>query len=128
MTGYELFRRRIAPVLFLCVVGLIAYDAYRKEDRTHATIVLDFGAAAPGVRSVEAELTSRGESMGTFHKAALPGQAIGDCKFDTLLSDEVGELRIDIGLEADRRTLTRTVRPIEGSTVTVPLGDDLVPR
>ena len=124
MTRYELFRKRIAPALFLGMVGLIAYDSCRKQERTHATVVLDFGAA--DVRSVDAELTAHGESMGGFKKAALPGSSsIGSVHFETLLTDEVGELRIDLTLPDRQRTLTRTIRPIEGSTVTVSLGSDL---
>ncbi len=125
MTRYELFRKRIAPILFLGMVGLIAYDSCRKQQRTHATIVLDFGDA--DVRSVDAELTAHGDSMGGFHKAAFPGSSIGPCRFETLLTDEVGELRVELTVGNQLRTLTRTIRPIEESTVTVPLGPDLRP-
>jgi hypothetical protein len=123
VTRYEFFRKRIAPALFLGMVGLIAYDSCRKEERTHSTVLLDFGGA--DVRAVDAELTSGGESMGGFHKAALPGSTIGPCSFKTLLVGEVGELRIDITLPDRQRTLTRVIRPIEESTVTVSLGPDL---
>lgn len=125
MTRYEFFRKRIAPILFLGCVGLIAYDSCRKQENTHATIVLDFGDAAPDVRSIDAELTAHGESMGTFRKAS-PNGAVGTVRFETLLTDDVGELRIDVDLKGTLRTLARTVRPIEGSTVTVPLGADLM--
>jgi hypothetical protein len=125
VTRYELFRKRIAPALFLGVVGLIAYDTCRKQQRTHATVALDFGEVAADVRSVDAELTAGGESMGSFHKRALPGSTIGPCSFETLLVGEVGELRIDVTVRDRQRTLVRTIRPIEESTVTVSLGPDL---
>jgi len=125
VTRYELFRRRIAPILFLGMVGLIAYDSCREQERTHATIEIELGDAAPDVRAIDAELTANGDSMGTFHRSALPGSQIGACRFDTLLTGDVGELRIDVTLRDTTRTLNRTIRPIEGSTVRVAIGADL---
>jgi hypothetical protein len=105
------------------MVGVIAYDACSKEERTHATIVLDLGEAAADVRTVDAELmTATGESLSVFHRAAPPGGTIGPCRFDAALPDEVAQIRIDVGLRDKMRTITKTLRPIEGSTVTVPLG------
>lgn len=125
MTRYEFFRKRIAPVLFLCVVGLIFYDACRKQERIHATIVLDLGDAAPDVREVNAELFSGGESIATFQRTAPPGAGIGPCRFETALPDEMAELRIDVRLPTKTVSLTKTIRPIEGSVATVPLGVEL---
>jgi hypothetical protein len=125
VTRYEFFRKRVAPVLFLGMVGLIAYDSCRTQQRTHATIVIDLGAEAPDVREVNAELFSGGDSIAVFHRAALPGSPIGPCRFETALPDEVAELRIDVRLRDRSRSLTKTIRPIEGSTTTVPLGDAL---
>ncbi len=125
MTRYELFRKRIAPVLFLCVVGLIAYDACRAQQRTHATIVLDFGDVTADVREVNAELFSGGDSIAVFHRQAPPGAGIGPCRFETAMPAETGELHIDIRLEDRSRSLTKTIRPIEESVTTVPLADAL---
>ncbi len=127
MTRYEFFRRRIAPILFLCVVGLIAYDACTKQERTHAKIVLDLGDAAPQVRSVDAELTVQGEVIGMFHRAALPGASIGPCKFEAALPDEAGELRIEVDVAGHHKQLVRRIQADEGATVTIPLGPDLLP-
>ncbi len=124
MTRYEFFRKRIAPVLFLCVVGLIAYDACSKHERTHATIVLDLGGVSD-VREVNAELFSGGDSIATFQRTAPPGAGIGPCRFETALPDEVAELRIDVRLPTKTVSLTKTIRPIEGSVTTVPLGVEL---
>lgn len=125
MTRYEFFRKRIAPVLFLCVVGLIAYDACRKQERTHATIVLDLGEAAGEVREVNAELFSGGESMSTFQRIAPPGSGIGPCRFESVITEDVAELRIDVRLPRRTVSVTKLIRPIEGSVTTVPLASEL---
>ncbi|MBS1118120.1 MAG: hypothetical protein H6Q90_348 [Deltaproteobacteria bacterium] len=125
MTRYDFFRRRIAPILFLVVVGLIAYDACSKQERTHATIVLDFGDSAPRVRSVDAELTVAGQVIGMFHRVALSGSSIGPCKFEAALPEQAGELRIDVELAGARKHLVRRIQADEGATVTVPLAVDL---
>lgn len=125
MTRYELFRKRIAPALFLGVVGLIAYDACSKQERYHTTIVLDLGDAAADVREVNAEVFSGGESMATFHRVALPGSSIGPCRFETALPEETGEIRLDVRLPTRSIVLTKTIRPIEGSMTTIFLGDQL---
>lgn len=123
MTRYELFRKRIAPALFLCVVGLIAYDACNKQQRTHATIVLDFGAAAAEVREVNAELFSDGESIVVFQRTALPGGGIGPCRFETAMPADTGELQIDLRLATRMVSSRKLIRPLEGSVTTVPLED-----
>ncbi|MBA2539967.1 MAG: hypothetical protein H0V17_10060 [Deltaproteobacteria bacterium] len=125
MTRYEFFRKRIAPLLFLGMVGLIAYDACRQEERHHTTIVLDLGDAAADVREVNAEVFSGGESVAVFHRAALPGSSIGPCRFETALPEDTAELRLDVRLPTRSIVLTKTIRPIEGSVTTIPLGDQL---
>lgn len=129
MTRYDFFRRRIAPILFLGMVGLIAYDACEKQERTHSTIVLDLGEAAPQVRSIEAELLVKGEVIHTFQRTALPGSGIcatvGPCEFEAAMPDEHGELRLVVQVGDRRRELVRSVRALEGGRVTVPLGPDL---
>jgi hypothetical protein len=125
VTRYEFFRRRIAPVLFLGMVGVIAYDACRNEERHHTTIVLDLGEAADDVREVNAEVFSGGESMATFHRAALEGSPIGPCRFEAAIREEIAEVRIDIRLPKRTVVVSKTIRPIEGSTTTLPLGDQL---
>jgi hypothetical protein len=125
VTRYELFRKRIAPVLFLGMVALIAYDACQKEERTHTTIVLDFGDEASEVREVDAQLFSGGELIGKYYRTAPAGQTIGPCSFETALPTETVTLEIQVQLDKRHRSITRTLRPIEGSTTTVKLGDEL---
>jgi len=112
-------------VLFLGMVGVIAYDSCRKQERTHATIVLDLGTAAPDVREINAELFSGGESLAVFHRIAPPGSSIGPCRFETALPEETAELRIDVRLGDRARSVTKMIRPIEDSVTTVPLADAL---
>ncbi len=122
MTRYEFFRKRIAPVLFLGMVGLIAYDTCHAQERTHATIVLDLGDAEPRVRQIDAELVVDGDVIGTFHRSALPDLRIGcPCSFETAMPSETGELRLDI----DGKHVVKKIHAIEGGKVTVSLGGDL---
>jgi len=126
VTRYELFRKRIAPIAFLAVVGLIAYDTCNKQQREHATIVIDLGAAAPRVKAIEAELTVDSEPVGTFRRTALPGGGgIGPVRFEATMPKPDGELRLDVDLGDAHRKLTRYIHADEGATVTVSIGDEL---
>ena len=128
MTRYEFFRKRIAPILFLCVVGLIAYDACEKEKHAGitGTVVIELGEAAPRVREVEAEMFVRDESVSVFRCAALPGARIGDCRFEARMPAPDGELRLVIDLgEGARRRLSRGVHLEDRATVHVDVAADL---
>lgn len=126
VTRYEFFRKRIAPIAFLVVVGLIAYDACNKQERTRATIVLDYGVAAPEVKAVDAEIWMNNEQVTQFRRVALEGMQIGVTKFEASLPDVDGEIRIDVDLGAKgHREMTRRIHIEEGATVIVPLERDL---
>ena len=120
MTRYDFFRRRIAPVLFLGLIGVIALDTCRKNERTHATIVLDLGAASSSVKMIEAELIVEGEVINTFQRKAL-GAEMGPCKFEVAMPAKDGELRIT----ADGKRLVRKIHAEEAALVTVSLESDL---
>jgi len=126
VTRYEFFRKRIAPVLFLGMVGLIAFDTCKKQERTHATIVIDLGDAEPRVRSIVAELVVEAEVIGNFERRALPDLRIGcPCKFETAMPAESGELRLVVDVDGKLRRITKQLHVIEGGTTTVKLGPDL---
>ena len=125
MSRYDLFRRRIAPIAFFLAIALIARDSCEKDRRTHTTIELDFGDARPQVRDVDAGVLIRGERITTFYRAAPPGVLIAPCRFAVALPEDDGELRIDVGLGVEHRQLTRRFHALEGSTMLIPLGDDL---
>ena len=127
MTRYEFFRKRIAPVLFLGMVGWIAYDSCKTEERTHATIVIDLGEAEPRVKNLRADLIVENEPISQFEKHALEGMRIGcPCKFETAMPAEAGVLKLDIELAGgEHRLVTKQVRAIEGGKITVQLANDL---
>ena len=125
MTRYELFRRRIAPIAFGIAIAFIAYDTCQKQERTHATIVLDFGAAERDVRAVEAEIWMNGQQVTQFRRVAVDGR-IGKSQFKTSLPDTDGEARIDVELATgEHRPIKRAIHVSEGAVVTIPLERDL---
>ncbi len=126
MSRYDLFRRRIAPVAFVLALGFIAYDTCDKQERSHATFVLDFGAAAPDVRSVQAEVWMNEAQVTQFRRGAADGAYIGPARFEASLPETHGELRIDVELRGgSHRSISRRFSFAEGATVTVPLERDL---
>lgn len=125
MSGYDLFRRRIAPIAFACAIGLIAYDTCNKQERTHATIVLDYGGYERDVKSVAVELWSEGELMIQLTRNALPGHSIGKTEFKVLMPSQDGELRFDVETPRGHRLFTRRIHADEGATVRVPLESNL---
>ena len=125
MTKYDLFRRRIAPIAFGLAIAFIMYDTCNKHERTHATVVLDFGSAGDRVRAVDAEIWMNGEQVTQFRRVAQ-GRTIGHTEFKTSLPDHDGEIRIDIELgSGEHRPATRKLHVDEGATITVPLEREL---
>lgn len=125
MSRYDLFRRRIAPIAFFFALAAIAWDACDSGQRTHTTVELQLGAAAPQVRSVDVEVWIGDELHTRFHRAALPGSTIGPCRFELSLPQDDGEMRINVDLGAERRLITRRFHAVEGSTMTVALAHEL---
>jgi hypothetical protein len=125
VSRYDLFRRRIAPIAFFVAIALIARDSCEKDKRTHTTVELGFGAVRPSVRAVDVDVVVEGDTIATFHRAALPDSQIGPCRFKLALPGDDGELRIDVDLGATHQRLTRRFHAVEGSTmqVTIPDGD-----
>lgn len=128
MTRYDFFRKRVAPILFLGVVGLIAYDAWKKEKDAAitGTVVLDFGEAAPRVREVEAQMFIGDRPIeNQLRCVALTGMRIGDCRFKARMPEPDGELRITVDLGDARRQLTRGVHLVSGGVIKLELGPEL---
>lgn len=125
MSRYDVFRRRIAPIALILAIALVARDSCENGQRTHATVELALGpAGAAAARAVDIEVVAGGETVGTFHRSALPDAPIGPCKFPVTLTAEDGELRIDLDLGRAHRRLTRSFHAVEGSTIVVPVPDD----
>jgi hypothetical protein len=123
VSRYDLFRRRIAPIALLVAIALMARENCNKDRRTHATFVLELGAARD-VRSVDAEVWIDGDRFSAFHREALPGAAIGPIRFEAALPADDGELRIDIAASRAFHVVRR-FHAEDGGTVTVPLAADL---
>lgn len=110
--------------MFVGGIALLARETCRNE-RTHATIVVELGEAASRVRSIEVDLLIDGELVSTFRRYALDGMTIGALQFEAAMPAKDGELRIDVDLDGTHRHLVRRIHAEEGSTVTVPLVTDL---
>jgi len=121
VTGYDLFRRRLAPIAFACAIALIAYDAWTKHDRTSATFVLELGSAEREVTAIDAEVWMDGEQLSTFHRAALAGTTIGTPQFKQGLPGRDGELRIDVDRGGTHTRLVRRFHADDDATVRVPI-------
>lgn len=127
MTRRELFRHRIAPVLFGVAIALMARKSCQADSRTHATYVLDFGAVEPGVKTVDAELWMDNEQIVSFHRTAL-GAHISPATFEGSFPSNEGELRLDVELRSGvHKQFTRRVHSDDNATVTVNLESDLQP-
>jgi len=125
VSKYDLFRRRIAPIAFGLAIALIAYRSCDHEQRTHAKIVLDLGAAQRDVKAVEAEIWMNGQQVSRFRRIALES-GIGATQFDASLPDTDGEVRMDIELASgEHRAITRVIHVVEGGIVTIGLERDL---
>jgi hypothetical protein len=126
VSRYAQFRRRFAPVAFGVAIAVMAYQTCSKQERTTATFVIDYGAAAHDVHSVEAEVWMNGEQVSEFRRVALEGAYIGPTQFKGSLPDTDGELRMDVELASgEHRHVTRAIHVTEGATVTVPIERDL---
>lgn len=126
MTRYQLFRRRLAPIAFILGLGAIIWGTCEKQQRTHATIVIDVGEAEPRIEAIEGELFVEGEVVGVLHRTALPGGGIGPIRFDVSMPKDEGELRLVVDLRGDdTRTIVRRIHAKEGATITVPIASEL---
>src|SRR4051812_27255878 len=125
MTTKDFIRRRVMPVVFGVVIVLMSRESCHKAERTHATVVLSFGAAEPNVKAVDAEMWMGGEQVSQFHRAAL-GDHIGQTQFAGAFPDHDGELRLDVELRSGQhRNIVRRVHADDDATVTVNLEYDL---
>lgn len=128
-SSFQVWRKRLGPlVLFLGVTALIN-ETCKANDRREVTVRLDLGAAAPRVRHLWADVFVEGESVAQYQRVggiSLPPE------LSAHLSGESAELRVDVALapeppetETVRKVITRKIRGEGGSTITIPLGDDL---
>ena len=112
-------------VALVLALGLMARESCNKHQRTHATIVLELGAAASRVHALDAEVWMNGERVSVYHREPTDGAMIGPTKFDASLPSDDGELHIDVDAGATVRHVVRRFHAADGSTVTIPLADEL---
>jgi hypothetical protein len=124
VSRYDLFRKRLAPIAFFLAIGLIARDSCQKDQRTHTTVELAFGAQKPRVRAVDVNVVIKDVTVATFHRVALPGGSIGPCRFQASLPADDGEFRIDVDLGDAHQRLTRAFHAIEGASMLVTIPDE----
>lgn len=123
---WDFIRRRIIPVAMIIVFALLTYETCNKQERTQVTFVIEYGAFAKDVRTVEAEVWMNGERVTNFRREAADGAYIGKTQFEASLPDTSGELRIDATMmSGDAKHITRKLHVEEGQTVTFDLEPDL---
>jgi len=126
VTRTELFRNRIAPILFGVAIVLMARQSCNKEQRMHATVVLEPGSAVHEIRGVEAGVWANGEQISEFRRNAPDGGYIGPMRFEAPLTQKDAEIHLDVDLgERGHRVFVRHVYAEDAATVTVPLESDL---
>jgi len=101
------------PVVFGVVIALMARRSCNESERTHATFVLNFGAAEPSVQAVDAELWMNGDLVAQLHHEALTDH-LGAAKFEGTFPSTDGEMRVDVQLRSGEH---------KNATVTVNLTD-----
>lgn len=111
--------------MFLGGIALLARQSCHNTERTHATIVVDLGEAAPRVRAIDVDLLIGGELISNYHRKALDGMLIGPVRFETAMPAQDGELRIDVDLDGTHKKLVRHIHADEAATISVPLAADL---
>lgn len=126
MTKYDVFRRRLAPIAFGLAIAFMAYRTCDQQERTTATFIIEYGAAEPDVRSIEAQVWMNGEQVTELRRQAIDDMFIGKTQFKASLPDTDGELRMDVELRSgEHRNVTRAIHITQGGTVTVQLERDL---
>jgi len=126
VTRWDFIRRRIIPIAMIIVFALLAVETCNKQERTQVSFVIEYGAYAKDVRTIEAEVWMNGERVTSFRREAAEGAFIGKTRFEASLPDTSGELRIDATMTSgDAKHITRKLHVEEGQTVTFDLEPDL---
>jgi hypothetical protein len=124
-TFWELFKRRVLPIAFICGMAVLIQRTCNGATRTHATIVIDLGDAAAVVKKVDAQLVVDGDANAEFHRAALPDLTIGPCQFQVSMPKDDGELTIDVETPKTTKHFVRRIYASDGAVIRVALGPEL---
>jgi hypothetical protein len=128
-SSFHQWRKRLGPLVLFIAAATLINETCHASDRREVTLRLDLGAAAPRVRHLWADVFVDGESVAQYQRV---GGISTVPEMSAHLSGEQAELRIDVSLapeppatEPTRKVITRKIRGEGGSTVTIPIGDDL---
>ena len=121
------WRKRGGPLLLILALGVLAHETCKSKERRAVTIQLDLGPSAQRVKKVWVDVFVEGEPVAQYRR-----EGGGPPRLEARLSGETAEVRIDLELaplveggEVTRRVVTRRVHGEGGSTVTLPLADEL---
>ncbi len=122
------WRKRGAPLVLFIAIGVLAHETCKSDDRRAVTLQLDLGRDAGRVQELWVDVFVEGESVAQYRQLGGARRP----QLEARLSGEAAEVRIELllaplaeGGEATRRLVTRRVRGEGGSTVTLPLSDEL---
>lgn len=128
VSWFSIVRKRMGPLILFLGIALLIHETCKSKERREVTIRLDLGRDAARVRHLWADVFVDGESVATYERAA----GAGTPQLKASLFGETAELRIDLELApltsdapAERRVITRRLHAEGGSTVTIPLADEL---
>ena len=120
---YDRFRRVLAPVVFFVALGVLAYETCHRKDSGQVTVVLDFGAAAPTVRHVRADVFVGDEPVGFFERGGL--DASGRSSFPVRIEDGTATVELAVTTDHGARRFRRRIVAGAGETVTLDLAGEL---
>jgi hypothetical protein len=122
-------RKRFAPVVLFLGLGFLIHETCQSQERRQVTLRLDLGPQRARVGQLWVDVFVDGESVAHYHRAA---GAAGTPELRATLFGESAEVRIDLELAPippatvpERRVVTRRLHAEGGSTVTLPLADEL---
>lgn len=126
--AFAVWRKRLSPLVLVIAMAFLLREACEGNARRPVTVQLDLGAQSSRVRRLWVDVFVDGESVAQYQRGALAGTP----SLEARLSGEPAELRIELELaplepggELSRRVITRKLSAKGGSTVSIPLGDEL---
>ncbi len=127
-SAFAVWRKRLSPLVLVIAMAFLLREACEGNARRPVTVQLDLGAQSSRVRRLWVDVFVDGESVAQYQRGALAGTP----SLEARLSGEPAELRIELELaplepggELSRRVITRKLSAKGGSTVSIPLGDEL---
>jgi hypothetical protein len=122
-------RKRFGPIVLFLGIGFLIHETCKSQERRQVTLRLDLGPQASRVGQIWVDVFVDGGAVAQYHRAAgTPGVP----ELKATLFGESAEVRIDLELAPlppsttpERRVVTRRLHAEGGSTVTLPLADEI---